>query len=283
MCTHRYKGYTICAHEDPQSTPTEPKPCDEFRATGACAQGKRYVLVSEESAQSPCPGCWQLESQLLEAVGSLEDEHRGGSASGSATWRLWHRIGWAHRDVMLVLDVIYVQKMLRDEMLRWEGPRHDRQALVASRIAVFGEFKDWLAGRLEKRDARGRLYFPPRRGEGRPDREEEGLAAPCKMDVYLIDNLFEGTMTLLGGVQELTWIGPVVNMAQGKFDNLDIAIFREGLDMAFNNLIYQWDTHFLEDPGCDCAKEEFTKYWTDWFRKRNKAPTQGEEGGSPTG
>ncbi|KAI0444993.1 hypothetical protein F4803DRAFT_548619 [Xylaria telfairii] len=251
MCTHRYKGYTICAHEDPQSTPTEPKPCDEFRATGTCAQGKRYVLVSEESARSPCPGCWQLECRLLDAVGSLEEEH-----SGSATWRLWHRIGWGQRDVMLVLDIVYVQKMVRDQMLRWEGPRHDRQALVAKWIAVFGEFKDWLCGRLEKRDARGRLYFPP--GEEKRDTRIEKK----KVLQHLV-----------------RWM--LVNMAQGRFDNLDIAIFREGLDMAFNNLIYQWDTHFLQDPGCDCAKEEFTKYWTDWFRKRNKAPTQGE-GGSPT-
>ncbi|KAI8954005.1 hypothetical protein F4801DRAFT_69597 [Xylaria longipes] len=245
MCYERYKGYTVCAHVDPQSTPTESKQCEELSATGRCAQGKTYVLVVGESTPTPCPGCWQLECRLMDAVGSLDDEHRG-----SATWRLWHRIGWLYKEVMLVLDVVYVRNTLYSEMHRWEGPRHNRQVLIAKWIAVFDEFKDWLCERLEKRDAQGRLYFPA--GEEKDVRIEKK-----KVLQHLV-----------------RWM--LVNMAQGKFDKLDIAIFREGLDMAFNNLIYQWDTHFPEEPGCDYAKEEFTKYWTNWFKKRDSAPTQGE-------
>ncbi|RYC56798.1 hypothetical protein CHU98_g9410 [Xylaria longipes] len=245
MCYERYKGYTVCAHVDPQSTPTESKQCEELSATGRCAQGKTYVLVVGESTPTPCPGCWQLECRLMDAVGSLDDEHRG-----SATWRLWHRIGWLYKEVMLVLDVVYVRNTLYSEMHRWEGPRHNRQVLIAKWIAVFDEFKDWLCERLEKRDAQGRLYFPA--GEEKDVRIEKK-----KVLQHLV-----------------RWM--LVNMAQGQFDKLDIAIFREGLDMAFNNLIYQWDTHFPEEPGCDYAKEEFTKYWTNWFKKRDSVPTQGE-------
>ncbi|TRX88414.1 hypothetical protein FHL15_010670, partial [Xylaria flabelliformis] len=117
--------------------------------------------------------------------------------------------------------------------------------LIARWIVIFEEFKDWLRQRLEKRNSQGRLYFPP--GEGK------------KVLQHLVG------WTLL-------------NMAQGQFNKLNIAVFREGLDMAFNNLIYEWDTHFAEEPCSDCAKEEFTKYWTDWtnwLRKGDKTLTQG--------
>ncbi|KAK5627966.1 hypothetical protein RRF57_003681 [Xylaria bambusicola] len=57
-------------------------------------------------------------------------------------------------------------------------------------------------------------------------------------------------------------------MARGKFNNLETIMFREGLEKAFNDLIYQWDTHFPEDPGSEPAKEEFTKYWMSWFGLR---------------
>lgn len=66
----------------------------------------------------------------------------------------------------------------------------------------------------------------------------------------------------------------MINLAQGKFDNLDNLTFREGLEKAFNNLIYQWDTHFDEEPGSEPAKAEFTKYWTSWLAVRERVPRE---------
>ncbi|KAI1754270.1 hypothetical protein F4782DRAFT_48994 [Xylaria castorea] len=242
MCYERYKGYTVCAHAHPQNTLTKPKRCKEFGATRRCTQGKKYVLIAKESTPTPCRGCCQLANRLMDAIGGLGDEHKG-----SATWRLWYRIGWPRKEAVLMLD--WVRDRMYDEMNGWEGPRHNHQTLIAKWIAIFDEFKDWLRRRLEKRDAQGRLYFPP--GEGKDVRIEKKK---------VLQHLVGWTL---------------VNMARGEFDKLDIEVFRESLDMAFNNLIYEWDTHFAEEPGYDYAKEEFTKYWTDWYRKRDKALTQG--------
>ncbi|KAI1419815.1 hypothetical protein F5Y12DRAFT_792747 [Xylaria sp. FL1777] len=243
MCYERYKGYTICSHADPQSTPTESKQCDEFRATGRCAMGKKYVLVTEEFTPGLCARCWELEWRLEDAIGSLDDEH-----SQSDTWRLWYRIGWSHKDVMLVMDLIFVCQMAQVEMYKWAGPHHTGQTVLGHWTAVFREFQAWLGERLEKRDARGQLYFPP--GEEKDVRIEKK-----KVLQHLV-----------------RWM--LVNMAEGRFNTLDMATFREGLDKAFSNLIYQWDTHFPEEPGCEHAKEEFTKYWTSWFAKRERNPRQ---------
>ncbi|KAI0428048.1 hypothetical protein F5Y09DRAFT_11041 [Xylaria sp. FL1042] len=247
MCYERYKGYTICSHADPQSTPTESKQCDEFLGTGRCAMGKKYVLVTEEFTPGLCPGCWELEWKLEDAIGSLDDGQRQ-----SDTWRLWYRIGLPHKDVMLVMDVIYVCQMAQLEMYRWEGPYHAEQVVLAHWTAIFREFKDWLEERLEKRNARGQLYFPPG--------EEKGVRIEKKK---VLQHL-------------VRWM--LVNMAQTRFNNLDIPTFREGLEKAFSNLIYEWNTHFLEEPGCDLAKEEFSKYWTSWFaKKENDMGYDGDE------
>ncbi|KAI0110448.1 hypothetical protein GGR51DRAFT_511262, partial [Nemania sp. FL0031] len=241
MCYEQYKGYPVCQHGDPQSTPTEPKPCDSFSATGICAEGKQYVLVASEATPALCPMCFALETQLQESLGSLDD-----ARSASPTWRLWYRIGWQHKDPMLVLDALFVRQMLWREMFAWAGdPMHSRQILIGHWTDIFDTFKEWLAERLEKRNAAGQLYFPP--GEEREVRMEKKR---------VLRHLVRWTMVKLG---------------QGNFNNLDTATFREGLDRAFSNLIYQWDTHFPEDPGCDDAKEEFTKYWTNWFGIREQA------------
>ncbi|KAI1124772.1 hypothetical protein F5Y10DRAFT_22181 [Nemania abortiva] len=248
MCYEQYKGYPVCQHADPQSTPTELKQCDDVLTTGVCKEGKKYVLVASEATPALCPGCWELEGRLEDAIGSLDD-----ARWESPTWRLWYRIGWAHKEVMLVLDAMYMRSMLYREMFNWEGnPHHTHQALIAHWTDIFDEFKDWLAERLEKRNTAGQLYFPPG--------EEKGARIEKKK---VLQHLVRWT---------------VVKLAQGKFNQLDTVTFREGLDKAFNNLIYQWDTHFPEEPGCDCAKEEFTKYWVNWFGKREHAHTltQGE-------
>ncbi|KAI0481760.1 hypothetical protein F4859DRAFT_434102 [Xylaria cf. heliscus] len=244
MCYQRYKGYTRCGHADPQGTPIELEACDEFFATGRCEQERQYILMASSSLSGPCPTCWLLECDLMEAIGSLED-----GDGGSAAWRLWYRLGWLHNEAELVEDLLYVRRMLYHEMVQWQGPYHNYQGLILHWIVIFNEFKYWLRERLEKRDAWGRLYFPP--GEERGVRIEKK-----KVLQHLV-----------------RWM--LVNMAEGSFNGLEIAVFREGLDMAFNNLIYQWDTHFLEEPGCDNAMAEFTTYWTYWYTMREAAPTQG--------
>ncbi|KAI1739657.1 hypothetical protein F4680DRAFT_466178 [Xylaria scruposa] len=236
MCQERYKGYADCKHLHPQATVLKVKQCAALIATGRCAQGKKYILIPEEGTPL-CLKCWHLASQLMEAIGSPDDGCR------DSTWELWRRIGWPYEEAIVVLDAILHH--MYDEMKRWEGPRHNHQTLIARWIVIFGEFKDWLRQRLEKKNAQGYLYFPP--GE----------------EKTVLHHLVEWTL---------------LNMAQGRFNGLNVAVFREGLDMAFNNLIYEWDTHFAEEPFSDCAKEEFTKYWTnwtDWLRKGDKALTQG--------
>ncbi|TGJ83554.1 hypothetical protein E0Z10_g5205 [Xylaria hypoxylon] len=233
----------MCSHADPQSTPTESKQCEEFLMAGKCAQGKKYVLIAEEFTPSLCAGCWELEWKLEDAIGSLDD-----GQSQSDTWKLWYRIGWPHKELMLVMDVIYVCQMAQLEMYKWEGPNHRQQVILAKWTDIFRAFKAWLVERLEKRNGQGQLYFPP--GEERGARIEKKK---------VLQHLVRWTL---------------INMAQGRFNRLDTATFREGLDKAFNNLIYEWDTHFPEEPGCDHAKEEFSKYWTSWFEKRHKASKQ---------
>ncbi|KAF2964556.1 hypothetical protein GQX73_g9006 [Xylaria multiplex] len=166
MCYERYRGYTVCSHADPQSTPTESKQCLEFTATGRCAQGKKYVLIADESMPSLCPECWELEWRLEDTIGSLDDDQ-----SQSDTWKLWYRIGWPHKDLMLVMDVIYVCQRAEMAMREWQGPNHREQVLLAKWTDIFGTFKTWLAERLEKKNSRGRLYFPP--GEERGARIEK--------------------------------------------------------------------------------------------------------------
>ncbi|KAK5627965.1 hypothetical protein RRF57_003680 [Xylaria bambusicola] len=161
MCYERYKGYSVCSHADPQSTPTESKLCDEFINTGVCVMGKKHVLVTSEYTPSLCPRCWELEVKLELSIGSLDD-----SQSGSDTWRLWCRLGWKHKDLILVVDLIYVVQMAQAEMHKWEGPRHNEQAFLKKWIEVFEGFKDWLWERLDKRDGEGRLYFPPGEEKG---------------------------------------------------------------------------------------------------------------------
>ncbi|KAI1312082.1 hypothetical protein F5Y03DRAFT_263786 [Xylaria venustula] len=240
MCYERYKGYSICSHADPQSTPTESKQCDEFLATGRCIMGKKYILITSESTPALCRTCWEVEWRLEDAVGSLDD-----TQSGSDTWKLWYRIGWPHKELMLVVDIIYVCQRAQAEMYSWNGPRHNGQFVLVHWTAIFREFQAWLGERLEKRNALGQLYFPP--GEERDVRIEKK-----KVLQHLV-----------------RWM--LVNLAQGRFDNLDIPTFRQGLEKAFSNLVYEWDTHFLEEPGCDLAKEEFSKYWTSWFMTRERA------------
>lgn len=164
MCYERYKGFTVCAHADPQSTPTEPKHCDEFAATGRCSEGKKYVLVAEETMPGLCGACWERTFKLEDAVGSLDDDDEDGSSS---TWRLWRRIGWRHKEVAFVRDAMYLREMMYLDMFHhWKGPDHGREAIITHWTEVFREFTDWLGERLEKRDARGRLYFPPGEEKG---------------------------------------------------------------------------------------------------------------------
>lgn len=161
MCYERYKGYSFCSHADPQSTPTESKHCDEFFASGICATGKKYMLVTSESTPGLCPQCWLLEYQLEAAIGAHDE-----SQIGSDTWRLYRRLGWLHKDVLLVVDVIYVIQRAKTEMQQWQGPQHEEQIMLRHWADVFSEFKEWLAERLEKRDREGKLYFPPGEEKG---------------------------------------------------------------------------------------------------------------------
>ncbi|KAI0554124.1 hypothetical protein F4679DRAFT_346521 [Xylaria curta] len=236
MCRERYKGYADCKHLHPQGTVMKPRKCAEFIATGRCTKGKKYVLMAEEGTPM-CRKCLQLASRLMETIGSPDDECK------DSTWELWRRIGWPYEEAIVVFNEVLDH--MYDEMKRWEGPRHNHQTLIARWIVIFDEFKDWLRQRLQKKNAQGRLYFPP--GE----------------EKTVLHHLVKWTL---------------LNMAQGEFNKLNIAVFREGLDMAFNNIIYEWDTHWDEEPCPDCAREEFTKYWTnwtDWLRKGDKALTQG--------
>ncbi|KAJ3564708.1 hypothetical protein NPX13_g7752 [Xylaria arbuscula] len=207
-----------------------------------------YLLVTSESTPGLCPQCWILLYQLEAAIGANDD-----SQVGFDTWQLYRRLGWMHKDLLLVVDLVYVIQRAKEQMKNWQEPRHEEQWMLRQWEDLFAEFKEWITERLEKRDAEGKLYFPPG--------EERGVRMDKKSVLRHL----------------VSWI--LINMALGKFNDLDVLEFREGLDKAFNNLIYQWDTHFDEEPGSEPAKREFVRYWSSWLAVRERVPRQ-EEGES---
>ncbi|KAI1364760.1 hypothetical protein F5Y08DRAFT_202072 [Xylaria arbuscula] len=137
MCYERYKGYSLCSHADPQSTPTESKHCDELLETGVCKMGKQYLLVTSESTPGLCPQCWILLYQLEAAIGANDD-----SQVGFDTWQLYRRLGWMHKDLLLVVDLVYVIQRAKEQMKNWQGPRHEEQWMLRQWADLFAEFKE---------------------------------------------------------------------------------------------------------------------------------------------
>ncbi|KAJ2988247.1 hypothetical protein NUW58_g4079 [Xylaria curta] len=225
--------------------------------------GMSALIAAEYKFQDPPPeeAQWLALAQAVWNQQTAENLRDGGCGlideriAESDTWALWYRIGWSSTDTAILREINHVRCVVVVEMNAWKDPRHARQLRFAAWIDIFDEFKDWLWERLGKRNAEGRLYFPL--GEEKDARIEKNK---------VLQHVVRWTMA---------------NMADGKFDGLDTAVFREGLDRAFSNLIYQWDTHFTDEPGFDVAKGEFTRYWTGWLTMRDKARKQGQ-GGSLT-
>ncbi|KAI2642939.1 hypothetical protein GGS21DRAFT_199294 [Xylaria nigripes] len=236
MCFHLIKGFRICRHPDPEATPKAVKHCTEYLKKGGCKKGTITILTDQVKPTTGfCPQCQDLRNRFFLSTGSLDTAHKN-----SATWKLYNRIGWEFKNHMF-LDGAASARFHLDYEITTLGGRDQEEftATIEKRIDFYEAFKEWLAERLGKKDPSGRPYFP--------QIELPQTSRKTTRLQYLV-----------------RWM--LQTMADKDFDGLaiDKVTFKKCLRRSFNELIYDWEMEFLDDPGIQVAGSKFQWYWNRW-------------------
>ncbi|KAI0202959.1 hypothetical protein F4808DRAFT_468122 [Astrocystis sublimbata] len=273
-----------CDPNEPSNAVTEPEAEEEE--------------VKWEDGMELCPGCRHLANKILELLGVCTKEDRRQLRAAAARghkysvcphplprdlsslvphivaeqssynfrWGLWRVLGWRYikyPELGLVSDIYWVRCAMRDEMASWwqrnEGPRHTRQTLVETWVAIIETLFAWLCQVLEKRDGEGRLCFTPFKEEIEGKAVEEAREWWwSRLDKLTVLRIFT------------QWV--LFNLGDGSFDDSSAQEFKIGLEKAIEPLIYKPDDYI---PGSDwaCANEAFSVHWSDWveYHRANKS------------
>ncbi|KAI1434875.1 hypothetical protein GGR50DRAFT_361245 [Xylaria sp. CBS 124048] len=243
MCVQDFKVYTACGHPDPEGTPTKIRRCYEYRAKGHCVVGVRPAFIDRPLNRRDdgrltdvfCPDCQVLRKEFEHCIGSLPNGDRD-----SPAWTLYHRIGWKRMSTEILKSINYAQDKLDDLIMKFNGREQEwLKSLVIGRIGFFEAFKEWLAEKLDKKNSAGELYFPRTEIKGKRMKN-----------------------TRLRRIT--TWT--LEHLANGDFDEFNIGPreFKGYLTHAFNELIYDWENHFHDEPNIMDASREFDLYWKKW-------------------